>query len=151
MTRCSRSFHQVSTEVSGLVTDGYATTEPLIGLRQLLVKNIYRTLQRNVDVSMEEAAKHSSRVLRDTLLARILSAQMVLSYRDTPDHKDIPCKVSWVMLNLKSICTSLAQTMPPREVPRPGESVVWQQHHLRTNTQQKCSCPFSLSSDGVSM
>ena len=71
---------------------------------------------------MDEPQKQSSRVLRDTLLAKLLGAQLVLSFTESPVRRDIPSKVAWIALNFKSMCTIIGHTATPREpVPRPGE------------------------------
>lgn len=87
-----------------------------------MISQVFRTLTRNVDYSMEDLTKQPQRLLRDTLLARIYSALVATSYRTTPRDRDIVGKLAWAALEFKSICTAIAQTVTVREPPVPGES-----------------------------
>lgn len=80
-------------------------------LRRKFIGEIFRTVTRNVDYSLEDPKNQASRVLKDTLLYRIMSIQLIVSYHSDPLHQDVPAKVAWILLNLRSVCSNIAQTL----------------------------------------
>ncbi|KAH0011805.1 hypothetical protein KCU78_g9919, partial [Aureobasidium melanogenum] len=80
-------------------------------LRRKFISEIFRTINRNLDFSLDDPKLQSGRVLKDSLLYRIASAQLVVSYQTDPKRRDIPAKAAWVLLNLRSVCTNVAQTL----------------------------------------
>ena len=119
----------IAREFALLTSQQYAADEvlalvpPTLGLdmRCFIVSHIHRFLQRSVDYSSDEPQKQSQRALRDSLLYRLLSVQLVLCYKGLPIQPDSSSKLAWVFLNLKSISTSIAHTVPPRDTPQAGE------------------------------
>ncbi|KAH0294203.1 hypothetical protein M436DRAFT_81910 [Aureobasidium namibiae CBS 147.97] len=80
-------------------------------LRCKFISEIFRTISRNVDFSLDDPKLQSGKVLKDSLLFRIASAQLLVSYNTNPKRRDIPAKSAWVLLNLRSVCTNIAQTL----------------------------------------
>ncbi|KAI5206129.1 hypothetical protein E4T39_02649 [Aureobasidium subglaciale] len=80
-------------------------------LRRRFISEIFRTINRNLDFSLDDPKVQSGRVMKDSLLYRIASAQLIISYHTDPKRRDVPAKVAWVLLNLRSVCTNIAQTL----------------------------------------
>ncbi|THX79645.1 hypothetical protein D6D05_04871 [Aureobasidium pullulans] len=80
-------------------------------LRRRFISEIFRTINRNLDFSLDDQKVQSGKVLKDSLLYRIASAQLIISYQTDPKRRDIPAKVAWMLLNLRSVCTNIAQTL----------------------------------------
>ncbi|KAI5245922.1 hypothetical protein E4T42_06598 [Aureobasidium subglaciale] len=80
-------------------------------LRRRFISEIFRTINRNLDFSLDDPKVQSGRVMKDSLLYRIASAQLIISYHTDPSRRDVPAKVAWVLLNLRSVCTNIAQTL----------------------------------------
>jgi mediator of RNA polymerase II transcription subunit 16 len=80
-------------------------------LRRKFISEIFRTINRNLDFSLDDPKLQSGRVLKDSLLYRIASTQLIVSYQNDPKRWDIPAKSAWVLLNLRSVCTNIAQTL----------------------------------------
>jgi len=80
-------------------------------LRCKFISEIFRTVSRNVDFSLDDPKLQSGKVLKDSLLFRIASAQLLVSYNTNPKRRDIPAKSAWVLLNLRSVCSNIAQTL----------------------------------------
>ena len=80
-------------------------------LRRRFVSEIARAVNRNLDFSLEEPKLQSGKVLKDSLLYRIASTQVITSYHTDPKRRDIPAKLAWVLLNLRSVNTNIAQTL----------------------------------------
>ncbi|KAI5239334.1 hypothetical protein E4T43_06859 [Aureobasidium subglaciale] len=80
-------------------------------LRRIFISEIFRTINRNLDFSLDDPKVQSGRVMKDSLLYRIASAQLIISYHTDPKRRDVPAKVAWVLLNLRSVCTNIAQTL----------------------------------------
>lgn len=89
-----------------------------ISHRRYLMKQVYRMLQRPFDFTIEESRKMSSRIMRDSLLAKVLSTQLFTSYTTHPTTLDLPGKIVWVTLNLRMIDNSIASTVTPKEPSR---------------------------------
>ncbi|GAB7348668.1 hypothetical protein MBLNU459_g7031t1 [Dothideomycetes sp. NU459] len=79
--------------------------------RHKFISELFRTVSRNTDYSQDEASKQSGKVMKDSILFKILGLQLVLGYKDNPAQRDISAKMAWVMLNLRVVCTSVAQSM----------------------------------------
>jgi mediator of RNA polymerase II transcription subunit 16 len=68
-------------------------------------------INRNLDFSLDDPKLQSGRVLKDSLLYRIAGTQLIVSYNTDPKRRDVPAKSAWVLLNLRSVCTNIAQTL----------------------------------------
>ncbi|KAI4851052.1 hypothetical protein E4T45_05240 [Aureobasidium sp. EXF-8846] len=80
-------------------------------LRRRFISEIFRMINRNLDFSLDDPKLQSGRVLKDSLLYRIAGTQLIVSYNIDPIRRDIPAKSAWVLLNLRSVCTNIAQTL----------------------------------------
>jgi mediator of RNA polymerase II transcription subunit 16 len=80
-------------------------------LRRKFIAEIFRMINRNLDFSLDDPKLQSGRVLKDSILYRIASTQLIVSYHTDPKRRDIPAKSAWVLLNLRSVCTNIAQTL----------------------------------------
>jgi mediator of RNA polymerase II transcription subunit 16 len=80
-------------------------------LRRRFISEIFRMINRNLDFSLDDPKLQSGRVLKDSLLYRIAGTQLIISYNTDPKRRDIPAKSAWVLLNLRSVCTNIAQTL----------------------------------------
>ena len=83
------------------------------GLRRRFVAETLRTVSKSTDYSSEEAAKDKTRIMKDTMLFKLLTLQLCLGYSTDPYHRDIPGRLAWTILNLRSIGTNLASSMSP--------------------------------------
>lgn len=95
--------------------------------RRLFVEHCILFMNRNPDISQESTSKQQSTVIRDSLLPRALSAQLVLGYNRWPAGRDIPGKLAWANLNCRLICASLAQSLANPNTFRPGESPMFRE------------------------
>lgn len=80
-------------------------------LRRKLMAEVLRTIARNTDFTGEDAAKDKAKVLKDSMLFKFLSLQLVLGYDTNPGTRDITGKVAWLMLNLRSLSQNTATSM----------------------------------------
>jgi mediator of RNA polymerase II transcription subunit 16 len=80
-------------------------------LRRKFISEIFRMINRNLDFSLDDPKTQSARVLKDSILYRIASTQLIVSYHTDPKRRDVPAKFAWVLLNLRSVCTNIAQTL----------------------------------------
>jgi mediator of RNA polymerase II transcription subunit 16 len=92
-------------------------------LRRKFIREIFRTINRNVDFSLDDPKNQSGRVLKDSLLYRIAGAQLITSYHLDPLRRDVPAKVAWVLLNLRSVCTNIAQNLTMTQQIRGMQSI----------------------------
>lgn len=91
--------------------------------RRLFVSYCILFMNRNPDLSQEPAQRQQNIVIRDSLLPRALSAQLILGYGEKVALRDISGKIAWAMLNCKLICTSVVQSVSnSKDVFRPGKS-----------------------------
>lgn len=98
-----------------LVTDDILTLLPAdidVGLRRKFIVELLRTVSKNTDYSQEEGpAKDKGKVMKDALLFKALSMQLVLGYTANPAKRDIPGKIAWTIMNLRSCASNIAATM----------------------------------------
>jgi len=81
------------------------------GLRRRFIAESLRTLSKNTDFSAEDAAKDKTRVMKDSLLFKVMAMQLVLGYDSDPTKCDIPAKLAWAMLQLRSLSSNLGSSM----------------------------------------
>ncbi|KAL1306804.1 hypothetical protein AAFC00_005461 [Neodothiora populina] len=82
------------------------------GLRRRFIAELLRTLSKNTDYSIDDAAnKDKAKVLKDNFLFKILSMQMILAYGEYPVRRDVPGKLAWAMLNLRSLASNIMATI----------------------------------------
>lgn len=80
-------------------------------LRVLFIKNTFRVLNRNPDVSMYDQSKQQQMVFKEPFIPRILSAQMVLGTKSKGARRTFAGQFAYVVLNLRLISVALAQTV----------------------------------------
>lgn len=81
--------------------------------RRSLIRQVYRIMQRPIDLVAEDFLKASTRALRDTVQYKVFAIQRMIP----TNQSDVCSKVIWISMNLKMIATSLAQTTAGRESP----------------------------------
>ncbi|PNS19940.1 peptidyl-tRNA hydrolase [Sphaceloma murrayae] len=124
--RTQSALNTIARQVSILTGLQISADEPFalmpvnipVSHRRYLIKQVYRILQRPVDFTLEENRKMSSRIMRDNILLRILSLHLFNSYTSTPTTLDLPGKIVWTTLNLRTIAGSIAATVTPKEPSR---------------------------------
>lgn len=81
------------------------------GLRRRFIAEILRTLAKNTDYTPEEAAKDKSKAMKDTLLFKALSLQLMMGYDKNPAIRDIPGKLAWAMLSVRNTSSIIMNTV----------------------------------------
>ena len=88
-------------------------------LRHMFVKEIIRTTNRPTDFSLLEAQKAQMLVLKDPILPRALSAQLVMGTKAGSTERTMTGQLAWAVLNLKHTCMTLAQSVSRPETVKP--------------------------------
>lgn len=81
------------------------------GLRRRFIAEVLRTVSKNTDYTAEDASKEKAKVMKDTILFKLLSMQLVLGYDTNPAIRDIPSKLAWAMLNLRSLNSNIMSSL----------------------------------------
>ncbi|KAF2722726.1 hypothetical protein K431DRAFT_221355 [Polychaeton citri CBS 116435] len=89
-----------------------------IPMRHLFVRQVIRIISRNPDYSLLEPQKQQMQVLKEPLLPRALSAQLVLGTHPITGDRTLTGQIAWAILNLKLTCTALAQSVSRTEAGR---------------------------------
>ncbi|KAF2157753.1 hypothetical protein K461DRAFT_290037 [Myriangium duriaei CBS 260.36] len=118
-----QALNSVAREVATMTLLQLSADEPLalipsnlpLAHRRYLMRQICKILQRPMDFTAEDNRRYTSRALRDAIISKIGGLHLLLGYRDTPGQFDVTGKLSFITLNLRSIATSVAHTITPKE------------------------------------
>ncbi|TKA72537.1 hypothetical protein B0A49_04231 [Cryomyces minteri] len=94
---------------------------PLI-LRFKFLHALYNFARISVDYVSVENQKQAPRILSNTFMVRVMSAQNTLGFTNDRKHQDPSGKIAWMILNLRSVVLNLRFAVPPRE-PSPPDIV----------------------------
>ncbi|KAF7189771.1 Mediator of RNA polymerase II transcription subunit 16 [Pseudocercospora fuligena] len=79
-------------------------------LRSLVVRMIFRMLNRSPDISMQESSRQQMIVLKEPLVPRCLSAQLALGTNPMTGERNFAAQYAFTILNLRLAGTALAST-----------------------------------------
>lgn len=79
-------------------------------IRSLVVKMIFRMLNRSPDISMQENNRQQMIVLKEPLVPRCLSAQLALGTDPVTGERNFAAQYAFSILNLRTAGTALAST-----------------------------------------
>jgi len=80
-------------------------------MRVSFVREIFRVLNRNPDISMYDQLRQQQFVFKEPYIHRVLSAQMALGMKPGSTHRTFGGQFAYVQLNLRYISMALVQTL----------------------------------------
>ena len=79
--------------------------------KAMVIKLIFRIMNRSPDISTQDNQKQQMIVLRDPLIPRVLSAQLGLDTDPITGGRNLAAQFAYVVLNLRLVGTSFMQTL----------------------------------------